>query len=58
LLETGRTPTEFEVEQKILDFYKNLDLLTRRPLEITIFKIYEKERVLWIVKLPPDECFR
>ena len=59
LLETGRVPTEYEVEQKILDFYINhLDILLARPLEVTIFKIYEKERILWIMKLPPDECFR
>jgi len=58
LISTGRTPTEGEVEQKILDFYLNhLDIVLNRPINITIYKIYEKERVLWVVRLPKNECF-
>jgi len=54
----GKSTTEAEVEQRIIDYYLNhLDITLRKPLEITIYKIYEKERVLWVVRLPKNECF-
>jgi len=58
LLQTRRVPSEAEVEQKILNFYKNylLDIMLDKPLEIKIFRLYNKERVIWIVRLP-DTCF-
>jgi len=56
LLHEGRTPTESEVEQKILEFYKtHLRIPIRRP--ITIYKIYEAVKTLWVVMLPKEDCF-
>jgi len=51
-----KIPTEDEVEGKILEFFKNNVRILLRKMEIKIFKVYEAERVLWIVRLP-DECF-
>jgi hypothetical protein len=55
----GKSTTEAEVEQKIIDYYLNhLGIVLNKPLDVTIYKIYEKVRVLWIVMLPVDVCFK
>jgi len=49
-------PTEEEVEGKILEFFKSNVKIPLQKMEIRIFKVYEAERILWIVMLP-KECF-
>ena len=49
IIESGKVPPENEVESKILEFYK-----THIQGHITIYKILETIRTIWVVKLPND----
>jgi len=49
IIESGKVPPENEVESKILEFYR-----THIQGLITIYKILETIRTIWVVKLPND----
>ena len=51
-----KAPPEEEVERRIIEYFKNNVRILLRRMVIKIFKVYEAERTLWIVRLP-DECF-
>jgi len=52
IIETGKVPSEDEIESKILEFYRTH---MRVSIPIVIYKILEATRTLWVVKLP-EEC--